>query len=310
MLPEQSSDPFGERPGTSMSKSIHLLGGRFHFESDSHELMHLVHAAYAGLPRHRLSSKVPDLHLKLLLSPPRSAGAGKRLGRGGPREPPSPEMLHGPGLLGAAAGSSNFVTLAPALKSALVAVSREMLAFPYHTRYEFIEFAVFTLAARVQQLIPLHAACVGSRGRGVLLMGASGAGKSTAALNCLLQGWDFLSEDSVFVEPQTMLATGVANYAHVRCDSDLCRGPSPEARMLRASPVIRRRSGVLKFEVDLRRDRFRLADAPLKITGIVFLSEKKAGKSHPMKSLPIPRCSRSWRPSRATARTSRGGPYS
>ena len=36
--------------------------------------------------------------------------------------------------------------------------------------------AVFTLAARVQQLVPLHAACVGLKGRGVLIMGASGAG--------------------------------------------------------------------------------------------------------------------------------------
>jgi serine kinase of HPr protein (carbohydrate metabolism regulator) len=55
----------------------------------------------------------------------------------------------------------------------------------YLTRYELIEFAVFTLAQRVQGLVPLHAACVGRAGRGLLLMGGSGAGKSTLALHCL-----------------------------------------------------------------------------------------------------------------------------
>jgi hypothetical protein len=58
-----------------------------------------------------------------------------------------------------------------------------MLRFPYHARYELIEFAVFTLAARAQGLVPLHAACVGEEGRGLLLMGESGAGKSTASLH-------------------------------------------------------------------------------------------------------------------------------
>ena len=67
--------------------------------------------------------------------------------------------------------------------------------------------------------MPLHAACVGQGGRGVLLIGESGAGKSTASLHCLLRGLDFVSEDSIFATPDTMLATGVANFLHVRCDS-------------------------------------------------------------------------------------------
>ncbi len=93
------------------------------------------------------------------------------------------------------------------------------MRFPYHIRYELIEFAVFTLAARVQRLVSLHAACVGTGGKGVLLMGPSGAGKSTVALQCLLNGFDFLSEDSVFVAPRSMKATGIANFLHTRADS-------------------------------------------------------------------------------------------
>jgi len=156
-------------------------------------------------------------------------------------------------------------------------LSQKMLRFPYHTRYEYIEFAVFTLASRCQGLVSLHAACVGRGGRGILLMGPSGSGKSTVTLHCLLQGFDMLSEDSVFVAPDTMLATGIANFLHVRPDSLRLLGETRVAAAIRKSPIIRRRSGVRKFEVDLRRGAFRLAASPLKITAVVFLSPQSAG---------------------------------
>jgi hypothetical protein len=158
-----------------------------------------------------------------------------------------------------------------------VSVSAEMMRFPYHIRYELIEFAVFTLATRAQKLVPLHAACVGVNGRGILLMGPSGAGKSTVTLQCLLEGFDFLSEDSVFVAPKSMRATGAANFLHVRSDSLRWVRQAPMRAIIRQSAVIRRRSGVEKFEVDLRRKEFRLAKSSLKIIGIAFLSARSAG---------------------------------
>ncbi len=161
-----------------------------------------------------------------------------------------------------------------------------MLRFPYHIRYEHIEFAVFTLVARARRLIPLHAACVGMRGRGVLLIGPSGAGKSTVALQCLLNGFDILSEDSVFVVPQTLRATGVANFLHVRADSLRWIGRSRQVAAIRQSPVIERRSGVKKFEVDLRRGGFGLAKSPQKIVAVVFISPRRAGAGALLKSLP------------------------
>jgi hypothetical protein len=124
-------------------------------------------------------------------------------------------------------------------------------------------------------LIPFHGACVGSGGRGLLLLGDSGAGKTTAALQCLLRGMDFVTEDSVFVTPDTLLATGIANFLHIRCDS-LRSVPAASESLIRRSPVIRRRSGVEKFEVDLRQGGFRLAPRPLKVTGIVFISPQPA----------------------------------
>src|SRR6185437_2810824 len=115
-----------------------------------------------------------------------------------------------------------------------------------------------------------------AQARGILLLGASGAGKSTLALHSLLQGMDFLAEDAVFVQPESMLATGVANYLHVRADA--LRFVSDEAtrHWISEAPVIRRRSGVGKFEADLRQGHGRLAAVPLELVGAVFVSAQPA----------------------------------
>jgi hypothetical protein len=194
-------------------------------------------------------------------------------------------MLSGAGFLGAATESSTFVLLSPSLRTGLICVNRQALAFRYHARYELLEFAVFTLASRAQQLVPLHAACVGINGKGVLLIGETGAGKTTAALHCLLNGFDFLAEDSVFVEPETLRATAVANFLHVRSDS-LRWLNDAQRKMIRESPVIRRRSGIAKYEVDLRRKEFRLAPAPLKIVAIAYLTSESTGKRALLRPVP------------------------
>jgi hypothetical protein len=279
MVPDLFADPFEERSQIIAHGPFQLLGGRFRFESNSPQLLRLVDSAYLGLPRHRLSTIAPRLRVRLLLS----SGAQPRPRRRA--EPPPLSMLSGAGYLGGTTESSNFVVLSPSERTALVVLSRRMLQFPYHTRYEFIEFAVFTLAARCQGLVSLHAACVGQAGRGILLMGASGSGKSTVTLHCILRGLDILSEDSVFVAPDTMLATGVANFLHVRSDSLRWLGKTRDAAAIRKSPVIRRRSGVRKFEVDLRRGNYRLAASSLKIAAVVFLSPQSAGNRPLLKSL-------------------------
>jgi hypothetical protein len=282
MVHDSETDPFGERSTTSARKRFHLLGGEFHFESNSPELLRLVEHAYYGLPRHRFSSAPPVFHVKLMVTPT-PANPGRHLVAR--VEPPPIAMLQGADFLGGATGTSTFVVLSPEQRTALISVSREMLRFPYHTRYELIEFAVFTLAHRAQRMVSLHAACIGLNGRGILLMGPSGSGKSTVALHCLLNGFDFLSEDSVFVAPHSMRATGTSNFLHVRADSLIWLGRTREAALIRKSPTIWRRSGVEKFEVDLRRGKFHLAKAPLKIVGVVFLSSRPAGTGPLLRSL-------------------------
>ena len=272
--PDLLVDPFGERSAVGFHRDMYLLGARVRFESNSEDLLRLVDAAYAGLPHHRLSGLTPRLNVRLVLT----SSSRKRA-----RAEPMPlRMMSGVGLIGAATESSSFMVVSPENRSALVAVTPRMLRFPYHTRYELIEFAIFTLATRVQGLVALHAACVGGGGRGVLLMGPSGAGKSTVTLQCLLDGLDFLAEDSVFVAPDTLRATGVSSFLHVRADSLRWIADRRSVAGIRQSPVIVRRSGMRKYEVDLRRGEYSLAARPLEIKAAVFLSAQHAAEQQHM----------------------------
>ena len=265
-------DPFGERTGGALRARLQLLGGRFEFETDSARLLRLVRAAYARLPPHRFARHVPRFEVRLTLTPtPPAPSAGRARA-----EPPPVRALAAKGILCGAVAGAGFVTIDPQKRIAFIVVPHELLRYAYHVRYELLEFAVYVLAARVQRLVPLHAACVGRGDRGVLVVGASGSGKSTLVLQCLLAGLDFLAEDSVLVQPAGLLATGVANFLHLRPDSLRFLEPPARAAILRSAAVIRRRSGVKKLEVDLRRPTFRLAKKPLRIRAVLFLSARRA----------------------------------
>jgi hypothetical protein len=257
---------------------MRLLGGQFEFNTDSPELLRIVNWAYARLPGHTLNGgRVPRFKISIHLAPP-----GEQPGR---REPAQIAMMGADGLLCATTSTSDFVAVSPEQHSAVIVVSSDMLRSPYHVRYELIEFTVFMLASRVQKLVSLHAACVGRDGRGILLLGDSGAGKSTAALHTLLRGWDFLSEDSVLVEPESMVATGVANFLHVGRDALRFLSRSSTAALIRRSQTIRRRSGVTKYELDLRRPAFHLSKHPLQIAALIFLTPDAADGRPLMRTL-------------------------
>jgi hypothetical protein len=264
-------DPFEERAVRILRRRFSLLGGVFEFQSDSAELLALVDAAYERLPKQHLPGKAAEFTLRMTLR-----RDGERI-RGS--EPPQPRARAGAGLICAAVDAWNFVALHPQTRQGLISISRQMLAFPYHARYELLEFSVFTLATRALGLVPLHAACVGFPDRALLLVGESGAGKSTLTVQCMQRGMKLLAEDAVFVHPGSLLATGVPNFLHLRTSSIRFIGARGWAGRVRRAGVIRRRSGVRKLEVDLRQGDFPIARSALQITGIVFMSPQRASRS-------------------------------
>ncbi|MDR7271545.1 hypothetical protein J2X20_004213 [Pelomonas saccharophila] len=270
----QIADPFGERAPLALSRRYRLLGADIEFRSDSAALLALVDSAYAGLPAPAPDGLALQVELRLTEG-----------GTGFTGEPPEPRMLGGAGLLGVAMDAQHLALVNMAAGRALVQVSHGLLAHPYHLRYELIEFAVFTLAARTRGLLALHAGCVGLNGVGALLVGASGAGKSTLALQALAQGLDFLTEDASFVDPQTLKVSGIANFLHLRFDVGQWVDDAALRTRIEASPVIRRRSGVEKHELDLRDGWAPLAAQPLQLKHLVFAAPEAAADEALLKPL-------------------------
>ena len=263
-------DPFGEHRPLAGSEVLQVFGAGFDVRSDSHDLLALARHACGGLPAQRLPGRRPRCTVELRLT---DAGPGFT-----PRaEPPPVRTQGGAGVLCGIVDDANFAIVQPQTRRALVAVSRQMLQrHPYHARYELLEFALYTLACRALGLMPLHAACVGGQGRGLLLLGESGAGKSTLALHAMLQGMELLTEDAAFVQPDSLLATGVPNFVHLRPQALDWIGDAGLLQAVRSAPVIRRRSGVEKFELDLRQPGCRPATAALQLAAVVIVSEARA----------------------------------
>jgi hypothetical protein len=252
-----------------LTYSTQVLGTPVEFASNSRELLALARAAFAGVPKRRLPQKRRMQYITLMLN-----DNDELVGR----EPPRPTVTSGPGWFRCTMNAGNYVIVSPATRSALVMVSKPMLKFSYHVRYELIEFAAYMLLPRVQGWVPLHAACVGAARRGVLLLGATGAGKSTLSLHCLTAGLELLSEDSLFVAPRGLRASGVPNFLHMRPAALKFMRGTQLAKRIRDSPVIRRRSGERKYEFDVRAAKLRLAASPLRIVAVVVASRRAAVK--------------------------------
>jgi hypothetical protein len=274
-----TADPFGDDRRASERRSLRLLGVRCELEADDAALAQLADDAYAGLPGHLFTAPEAAPNARIVLR--RAMGEAARFDA----EPPAPRISGGAGLLCATIDARNHATVSVATRSALVVIGDELLVQPYYARYELLEFALFTLASRSQQLVALHAACVARAGRGALLLGATGAGKSTLTLACLERGMALLSEDAVFVAPATLQATGIANFLHLRPGTGA--GVSAAAESLEGMGIpIRRRSGVAKLEIDVRRAGFALAPEPARLQAAVCLDPQPGAGGMPLRTIP------------------------
>lgn len=72
------------------------------------------------------------------------------------------------------------------------------LANTLYFRYNFLEKVVYLLLG-ASVVTDMHAACVSKAGRGILLCGDSGFGKSTLAYACAKAGWTYTSDDTCYL---------------------------------------------------------------------------------------------------------------
>jgi len=108
--------------------------------------------------------------------------------------PPAPSYRLMLPLLVAASDVDNYMVADLARSTSQLTISRAAMKHKQYLKYFFLEpSACQHIGSRFTT--PVHAGCVALNGRGVLLMGDSGAGKSSLSYACARAGWTYVSDD-------------------------------------------------------------------------------------------------------------------
>jgi hypothetical protein len=172
-------------------------------------------------------------------------------------------------LLSNIADASNFVVSDLSNGRSFGWISRTTAESALYLRYHFLEAAALSMVAALRAA-PLHAACVSPCGRGMLLCGDSGAGKSSLAFAGARAGWAFTSDDSTYIPLDRNDRLVVGNCHQIRFrSSGVELFPELEGR-----PVTPRATGKPSIEVPTcELPQLAIADSS-NIKYIVFLNRK------------------------------------
>jgi hypothetical protein len=211
-------EPSFERPSNSLYRNapepfevtVPVVGLMVRFTSNARPIMDVVESAFGSwrtLARDLIDAG-PPLHVRILMHEPAlresdESGVVFRLPDG------DRTLIHGQGTVGVAD---------PARREAVVYVSPAVAARSAQFRYSVVEAMTWSLITRFDRQ-PLHAAALYREGRGLLLCGAGGAGKSTLVYAAARAGFKVLSDDVVYLQQVGGLrAWGVPSFINVAPD--------------------------------------------------------------------------------------------
>ncbi len=148
-------------------------------------------------------------------------------------------------------------------------------------RYFYLETILNMMLWRTH-LTRIHAGCVALDGKGVLLCGDSGAGKSCLTYACARSGWTFVSDEapSVVRRCGERIIIGRPHEIHLR-ESAFALFPELRGRQVRTNPV-----GKISFEVRTAE----LAEVKIahqcRVEAVVFLKRWRAEARRRLKPAP------------------------
>ena len=134
---------------------------------------------------------------------------------GGHECPPTPVFRANRYLFSIVADADNQAILDLNAGFASVWLNQATIRHSLYLRYHFLEGAAYVLLC-ASAVTALHAACVSRYGRGVLLCGDSGAGKSSLSYACARAGWTYTSDDASYLLHDTAHPRVVGNSHQVR----------------------------------------------------------------------------------------------
>jgi hypothetical protein len=201
--PAIAGDPLLRNVDLPLKRVYHPLGFSIEVITNSEEVLAGAEESWGGLPW-RFSEQ--PLQLRIALVEDRSGLC-----------PPVPVFRAQRNLLSIVANSRNFAVCDRDEGFAFAWIDGDAIEHRGYLRYHFLESIALSMLSS-SYVIPLHAACVELAGKGVLLCGNSGAGKSSLAFACARAGWRFISDDASYLvrKGSGRLVTGNSQKVRLR----------------------------------------------------------------------------------------------
>ena len=155
-------------------------------------------------------------------------------------------------------------------------------------RYFWLEAMGYVLVS-ASWLAAVHAACIDWNGRGVLLCGESGAGKSSLAWACARAGWNYVCDDASFLVrgENTLLVTGNPHQIRLR---ESATELFPE---FAGTPVMFRPNGKPTLEIPTR-TRTGIRIVPTTVVHHVLFLDRNTGSLPSISPFPKEEALRRW----------------
>jgi HPr Serine kinase C-terminal domain len=177
-------DPYLQFVEMPLSAVFYPLGFPVRVTSNSAEILEAAEESWGGFQQ---TVDMPPIVIKFGVM------------EGGGREcPPTPVSRAQQNIMVRIADAANFYIVDLLQGFSFGWINSAAISHRSYVRYHFLEAAALSHIAN-RYTAPVHAACVDWQGRGVLLCGDSGAGKSSLAFACARAGWTYVADDASFL---------------------------------------------------------------------------------------------------------------
>ena len=190
-----------DAPALTLERMFFPLGFPLTIRTNSPETLRLCEQKW-GLFQQRFDTDPMETHIHVVASD-----------RG--ECPPAPRYWFTENLMVMVADEDNFCAGQFPYGKTRMVVSEAALRHPHYFSQVFLECAsALPIGSRLTT--PIHAACVAIEGRGVLLCGDSGAGKTSLSYACARSGWQFVADDTSYLVTGETGRRVIGNCHHVR----------------------------------------------------------------------------------------------
>jgi hypothetical protein len=223
-------DPLGVQLDLPLKGTYYPLGFRLEIATNSPDVIAAAEESWGGRRREFASE---PLVMRVVVSPQGDVS----------RDATHSKQGH---LYSVVSDADNFAHADLRSNFAAVHVSRKTASDHTSLRWFFVESLPYLMLCQ-RHVVMVHAGCVARNGSGVLLCGASEAGKSTLAYACARAGWTWLADDCTCLLPNSSdrMAIGRSPHARFRIDAPALF-PELERFAVRERPT-----GKIGIEVDM-----------------------------------------------------------